>query len=36
LALLSILKPKNMVAQLEKFQDNFQLLLNFLRQVNFL
>jgi len=36
LALLNILKPKNMVAQLEKFQDDFQLLLNFLRQTNFL
>jgi predicted transposase YbfD/YdcC len=36
LALLNILKPKNMVAQLEKFQDDFQSLLNFLRQTNFL
>ncbi|WP_338791957.1 hypothetical protein [Bernardetia sp. MNP-M8] len=31
LALLNKLKPKNMVAQLEKFQDDFKSLLNFLR-----
>ena len=36
LALLNKLKPKNRVAQLEKFEDDFQSLLKFLNQVNFL
>lgn len=36
LALLGKLKPKNMVAQLELFQDDFTTLLRFLRKVNFL
>ncbi|PIY08040.1 MAG: hypothetical protein COZ18_14405 [Flexibacter sp. CG_4_10_14_3_um_filter_32_15] len=36
LALLNKLKPKNRVAQLEKFEDDFQSLLKFLNRVNFL
>ena len=33
---LNILKPKNRVAQLEFFQDNFQDLLSWLRAIGFL
>ena len=29
-------KPKNMIALLEKFQDDFEYLILFLRQINFL
>ena len=36
LALLNKLKPKNRVAQLEKFEDDVQSLLKFLNRVNFL
>ncbi len=36
LKLLELIKPKNMVAQLELFQDKFQLLLKWLRKIEFL
>ncbi|MFT4759282.1 MAG: putative transposase YbfD/YdcC [Saprospiraceae bacterium] len=34
--LLGFIKPKNMVAQLELFSDKFQVLLYWLREINFI
>jgi len=36
ISLLKELKPENMVAQLEFFQDNFNALLDWLKCINFL